>query len=184
MSATAARTLGCASSSRTTPSATMRISPGSVARAPASGVRRARAPAMCRNWSIVRVSPRPDPGPTAARILSMACGGSSSRRQGEHARARLLVDEEVELARRWGAPRPLGAALRVAGLVEGGPAGVDLLRDSVDTLASSPALLERAKSLTELAALRRANHRVEARGFLTDALELALRLADGKRTAS
>ena len=67
-------------------------------------------------------------------------------------------------------------ALRAAGLVEGGDEGLELLRESVDVLASSQAQLERAKSFTELgAALRRANQRAEARSFLQDGLELALR---------
>jgi DNA-binding CsgD family transcriptional regulator len=92
----------------------------------------------------------------------------------ERGEARRLVGEEVELARRWGAPRPLGAALRAAGLVEGGAGGLALLRESTAVLAGSPAQLERARSLTELgAALRRANQRAEARGILAEALELA-----------
>ena len=67
-------------------------------------------------------------------------------------------------------------ALRAAGLVESGSEGLDLLRQSAEVLASSPALLERAKSLTELgAALRRANRRAEARRFLHDGLELGRR---------
>jgi DNA-binding CsgD family transcriptional regulator len=95
---------------------------------------------------------------------------------GDHSEARRLVGEEVELARRWGAPRPLGAALRVAGLVDGGDDGLELLRASVDTLTTSPARLERAKSLTELgAAFRRANHRTSARPLLQEGLELAHR---------
>jgi DNA-binding CsgD family transcriptional regulator len=95
---------------------------------------------------------------------------------GNRQEARRLVAEEIELARRWGAPRPLGVALRAAGLVEGGDEGLELLRGSVDVLATSQAQLERAKSLTELgAALRRANHRAEARSFLRDGLELARR---------
>ena len=44
----------------------MLISPGSVARAPAPGVSRASAPPIWRNWSIVSVWPRPEPGPTVA----------------------------------------------------------------------------------------------------------------------
>jgi len=96
--------------------------------------------------------------------------------QGELDQARHLVSEEVELARHWGAPRPLGAALRAAGLVEGGADGLALLRESADVLAGSQAVLERAKSLTELgAARRRANQRAEARGFLREGLELAER---------
>ena len=98
------------------------------------------------------------------------------RAGGDNEEARRLVGEEVELARRWGAPRPLGVALRAAGLVEEGAGGLDLLRESADVLAGSPALLERARSVTELgAALRRANRRAEARGLLEEGLELAQR---------
>jgi DNA-binding CsgD family transcriptional regulator len=95
---------------------------------------------------------------------------------GDRQEARRLVGDEIDLARRWGAPRPLGVALRAAGLVEGGSDGLELLRESVDVLASSQAQLERAKSLTELgAALRRANQRASARTFLGEGLELAHR---------
>jgi DNA-binding CsgD family transcriptional regulator len=95
---------------------------------------------------------------------------------GDRQEARRLVGEEVELARRWGAPRPVGVALRAAGLIEGGDEGIELLRESVDVLATSQAQLERAKSFTELgAALRRANQRAGARSFLQDGLELAHR---------
>ena len=93
---------------------------------------------------------------------------------GDKDEARRLVHDDIAIARRWGAPRPLGAALRAAGLIEPGADGLDLLRESVDVLAASPALLERAKSFTELgAALRRANQRAEARILLHDGLELA-----------
>jgi DNA-binding CsgD family transcriptional regulator len=95
---------------------------------------------------------------------------------GDRQEARRLVGEEIELARRWGTARPLGVALRAAGLVEGGDEGLELLRESVDVLATSQAQLERAKSFTELgAALRRANQRAEARAFLQEGLELARR---------
>ena len=92
----------------------------------------------------------------------------------EREEARRLGSEEVELARQWGAPRALGKALRTAGLVEGGEAGLLLLRAAVDVLEDSPALLERARALTELgAALRRANRRAEAREPLRQGLEVA-----------
>jgi DNA-binding CsgD family transcriptional regulator/tetratricopeptide (TPR) repeat protein len=85
-----------------------------------------------------------------------------------------LVAEELELARTWGAPRALGAALRAAGLVEGGERGLELLDEAVDVLSDSPARLEHAKARTELgAALRRANRRAEAREQLRQGLELA-----------
>ena len=76
----------------------------------------------------------------------------------------------------FGAPRALGIALRVAGLVSGGKDGLKLLGESVASLADSPALLERARSLTELgAALRRAGERAAARAPLAEGLDLAAR---------
>jgi DNA-binding CsgD family transcriptional regulator len=85
-----------------------------------------------------------------------------------------LADDEVELARQWGAPTSLGRAIRVAGLVEGGAAGLTLLRDAVDIIEGSPARLEQARALVDLgAATRRANRRTESREFLRRGLELA-----------
>jgi DNA-binding CsgD family transcriptional regulator/RecA/RadA recombinase len=85
-----------------------------------------------------------------------------------------LAHEELELARVWGAPRALGAALRVAGLVQSGNEGLALLQEAVELLADSPAKLEQAKARTELgAALRRANERAKAREQLRRAVELA-----------
>jgi len=93
---------------------------------------------------------------------------------GEQDEARRLAGEELEFARTWGAPRALGAALRAAGLIEGGEDGLALLREAVDVLTDSPAKLEHAKARTELgAAFRRANRRSEAREQLRQALELA-----------
>jgi DNA-binding CsgD family transcriptional regulator/tetratricopeptide (TPR) repeat protein len=90
------------------------------------------------------------------------------------AEARAMVEGEVELARTWGAPRALGAALRVAGLVEGGHYGLVLLQEAVEVLSGSPSKLERAKAHTELgAALRRSNRRAEAREQLRLAVELS-----------
>jgi DNA-binding CsgD family transcriptional regulator len=93
---------------------------------------------------------------------------------GERGDARRLAAEELELARSWGAPRALGVALRVAGLVEGGERGLAQLGEAVEALRDSPAKLEHAKARTELgAALRRAGHRVRAREHLRRAVELA-----------
>jgi DNA-binding CsgD family transcriptional regulator len=93
---------------------------------------------------------------------------------GEHDEARRLAAKELELARAWGAPRALGAALRTAGLLAGGEHGLALLGEAVETLNGSPAKLEHAKARTELgAALRRAGHRVQAREQLRRAVELA-----------
>jgi DNA-binding CsgD family transcriptional regulator len=93
---------------------------------------------------------------------------------GEPQEARRLAEEELELARAWGAPRALGAALRTAGLVAGGKQGLPLLEEAVDVLRESPAKLEHAKARAELgAALRRANRRSQARDQLRHAVELA-----------
>jgi DNA-binding CsgD family transcriptional regulator len=87
-----------------------------------------------------------------------------------------LAREELELSRRWGAPRTVGISLQVLGLVEGGAAGEQLLREAVDVLADSPARLEHARALVDLgAALRRANSRSEARRYLREGVDLAHR---------
>src|SRR5439155_25766196 len=93
---------------------------------------------------------------------------------GRQEEAAELAAEELELARTWGAPRALGAALRTAGLAEGGERGLALLAEAVDVLDGSPARLEHAKARTDLgAALRRANRRAQAREHLRHAVELA-----------
>jgi DNA-binding CsgD family transcriptional regulator len=93
---------------------------------------------------------------------------------GDRREASRLAGEEVELARTWGAPRSLGAALRAAGVVEGGSDGLAMLEEAVDVLADSPAKLEHAKARAELGAgLRRANKRSKAREHLRHAVELA-----------
>jgi DNA-binding CsgD family transcriptional regulator len=85
---------------------------------------------------------------------------------------------ELAIARRWGDPRAIGASLRVLGLVEGGKAGIGLLREAVEVLAGSEARLEHARAPVDLgAALRRANQRTEARGRPREGVDLAQRLA-------
>ena len=82
--------------------------------------------------------------------------------------------EELALAQRWGDPIAIGASLGVLGLVEGGTAGLELLRGAVEVLAGSEARLEHARALVDLgAALRRANRRTEARERLREGVDLA-----------
>jgi class 3 adenylate cyclase/DNA-binding CsgD family transcriptional regulator len=95
---------------------------------------------------------------------------------GETQEAIALAREEVELSRAWAAPVTLGRALRILGLVEAGETGIELIREAVALLEPSPARLEHAYALANLgAALRRANHRAEARGHLRQALDIAQR---------
>jgi DNA-binding CsgD family transcriptional regulator len=87
-----------------------------------------------------------------------------------------LAREEVELARPWGSPRPIGVALRTLGLAQGGTEGIETLRESLAVLEGSSAKLERARTLVELgAALRRANQRADARELLKEGLDIAVR---------
>jgi DNA-binding CsgD family transcriptional regulator len=93
---------------------------------------------------------------------------------GEPDTARRLSDEELELARAFGAPRTLGVALRAAGLVAGGQGGEALLREAIDILARPDIRLEHARALADLGALlRRSNRRVEARQLLRHAIDAA-----------
>jgi ATP/maltotriose-dependent transcriptional regulator MalT len=95
---------------------------------------------------------------------------------GRGAEARKLAAEELEAACAWGAPRPVGLALRTLGLIEGDKAGEPRLREAVEVLAPSPARLEHAKALVDLgASLRRRNARSEARELLKQGAELAHR---------
>jgi DNA-binding CsgD family transcriptional regulator len=105
---------------------------------------------------------------TGAALAHHALG-----REGE---ALALAREEVELARAWGAPRGLGRALRIRGLIEGGAVGIESIREALSVLEPSPARLEHAYALADLgSALRRGNRRAEAREHLRRALELAQR---------
>jgi DNA-binding CsgD family transcriptional regulator len=90
--------------------------------------------------------------------------------------ARVIADENLNRARRWGAPRTLGRALRVSGLISPQQDRIDLFEEAVNVLKGSPAYLEYAKALVDLgAALRKAGHRNDARPPLRQALDLATR---------
>jgi len=95
---------------------------------------------------------------------------------GDHESAERLAEEELELARAFGAPRALGVALRAAGVVAGGDRGASLLREAIYALERGDARLERARALADLGAmLRRRNRRTEARELLREALDAAHR---------
>jgi len=99
----------------------------------------------------------------------------SLHRLGRRDEAQEHAAAEVELARTWGAPRPLGISLRVLGLIEGGASGERLLREAVDVLADSGAKLEHARALIDLGgSMRRANSRSDARDVLRRGVDLAL----------
>jgi DNA-binding CsgD family transcriptional regulator len=107
---------------------------------------------------------------------------------GEHNDARRLVTEELELARRAHVTSAIIRDLRILGLIERGQRGIDLLSDAVTIGEDGPPRLEYMHALIDLgAALRRANHRMDARDPLRKGLELSYRggatnLADLART--
>ncbi|MER7743322.1 AAA family ATPase [Streptomyces sp. NPDC096538] len=87
-----------------------------------------------------------------------------------------ISNENLTRARRWGAPRTLGRALRVSGLIAPAPARIERLEEAVNVLQESPAHLEHAKALADLGtALRKTGHRNDARPPLRQALDLATR---------
>jgi ATP/maltotriose-dependent transcriptional regulator MalT len=103
---------------------------------------------------------------------------------GDSDAARALADEELALARSYGASRPIGAALRVAGLAAGGEEGIALLDEAVTTLEGSIARLELARALTDLgAAVRRAGRRAEAVVHLRRGMDLAHACGGGQVAA-
>ena len=115
-------------------------------------------------------SPSPSPGAwrSGSALALLALGRADE--------GRTAVAEEIELARQIGLPRATGVALRAAGLIEGGTAGIARLEEAVRVLETSQGSLELARALADLGAgLRRAGRRAEARDPLRRALDLAHR---------
>jgi DNA-binding CsgD family transcriptional regulator len=95
-------------------------------------------------------------------------------RLGELDSARELNDEVIALGRHLGQPRTLGIGLWCAAAVRGGAEAVELLREAVPQLGHARARLDQARALIDLgAALRRGNHRKDAREPLREGVELA-----------
>ena len=93
---------------------------------------------------------------------------------GRRAEAQQLLSEELAAAGRFGGHGAIGIALRAAGMIEGGTAGLGYLREAAGHLEQSPARLEHARALAELGgALRRRGNRREAQRTLRQALDLA-----------
>ena len=119
----------------------------------------------------VRVCKFPNP---AASLPWRSEAALLAARLGEQDRAVKLVAEDLRLARAFGAPHALGAALRTSGLIEGGSRGLEQLAEAVSVLDQSGFNLELTRTLTEQgAALRRAGRRREARQPLRRGLDLA-----------
>ncbi|MFE9631884.1 AAA family ATPase [Streptomyces sp. NPDC006463] len=96
------------------------------------------------------------------------------RKQGQDEEAQRLCDEELVLARRWGAPVTLAKSLRSAALAGPRAESLDLLEESVALLENTADRLELVKSLiAQGTALHRADRTEAAREKLRRALGLA-----------
>jgi DNA-binding CsgD family transcriptional regulator len=108
-------------------------------------------------------------------------------RLGRRPEALALAEEDVELARRFGAPGTIGRALLVRGTVRRDEGREDL-EEAAGALAASPDRLGHARALAALGALlRRSRRPTDAREPLRQALELAdacgaVALAEAVRT--
>lgn len=104
-------------------------------------------------------------------------GAVAAARAGDPERAAALADDGLELARRFGAERPLGLLMLARGLVESSPeAALPHLESAVATLARSEARLDHARALHALGvALRRTRRLADARERLRTALDIAHR---------
>ncbi|WP_189134390.1 helix-turn-helix transcriptional regulator [Wenjunlia tyrosinilytica] len=93
---------------------------------------------------------------------------------GETERALALVEEELELARKWGVPEIIGVALRALGVITGGPEGLNLLQQAVRLLEPTAARYVHAQALADCGALeRRVGRSSEARSRLQQAVSIA-----------
>jgi DNA-binding CsgD family transcriptional regulator len=93
---------------------------------------------------------------------------------GELQEARALAQEDLAQARRFGAPRALGIALRANARVTDGPEAEALADEACEALAASGAHLEHAHALADLGQRRIGQGKPEqARAPLETALELA-----------
>jgi DNA-binding CsgD family transcriptional regulator len=96
--------------------------------------------------------------------------------RGQVTEARCLAADELEYARRFGASRAIGIALRAVARAAGGDQEIDLLREAVARLDG--ARLEWARAQADLGtALRRGGRDVEARDPLRLAVDVAHRCA-------
>ncbi|MEI5101733.1 BTAD domain-containing putative transcriptional regulator [Streptomyces sp. PmtG] len=95
-------------------------------------------------------------------------------RAGDHDRARLLAEEALDTARRWGAPRPLGMAWRATAATLAPKDRIAPLEEAVAVLEPSEARIEFATALTDLAEAHAATGSPQrARHFLRRARDIA-----------
>lgn len=111
--------------------------------------------------------------PNPAVVPWASAAAEAAARLGRFEEAQAFADQELEAARRFGAQRCTGIALRARGLAE--PAeSTELLRQAVEALRDSPAQLELVRALVDLgASLRHGGYSTDAREPLREALDLS-----------
>lgn len=102
------------------------------------------------------------------------------RRDGRMDAAVELAQAELELVRRFGAPRPLARTLRTLGLLCGGSEGIQVVADAEALLAPTGFRLEQARTKAAKGRLLRVvGERAAARGVLLAAHEEAVAMGAG-----
>jgi DNA-binding CsgD family transcriptional regulator/tetratricopeptide (TPR) repeat protein len=116
-------------------------------------------------WGMTRPNP---PWRSGAALALLAAGAADEAAE--------LAAEELAIATRWGAPKPIAVAERALGLIEGGSGGIERLRSARERLGGTPWRLEHARAGVDLGgAVRRSGLRREARAILVDAMDEAHR---------
>lgn len=94
-------------------------------------------------------------------------------RRGEPMRAKCYARDELALARRWGAPGPVGISLRVLAEASDGSFAAELLAESVEILRSTPYRLALAESLVAYGAAQSSISSATAHEAVQEGLQLA-----------
>lgn len=111
-----------------------------------------------------------------APISWRSLAAAAQLRLGRILEARRLAEEELELARRFGALPKLGEALIAVGLAHEDGTGTFAIEEAVSVLETSDARLEHARAVIELGARRLRNGDLaQARDVLAKGLDLAHR---------
>lgn len=135
-------------------------------RAPAAAAELGDLAHQMSDWSISGYSGVPVGALRAQALMAL----------GDHAAALTSAQDDLDRARRWGAPSVVAEAMVGLGIVVGGEDGVALLRAAAEDAEKSPAQLVHGAALIELGALlRRERRSSDARGPLLEGLAIARR---------
>ncbi|WIY01883.1 AAA family ATPase [Amycolatopsis mongoliensis] len=95
------------------------------------------------------------------------------QRLGDPVSAGELIDDEVRWARRWGAPAPIGRALRIKASLSSGPEADRLVAESIESSRASGDRLELVRALLAEGALLRDGGKAGAEERFREAFRLA-----------